>query len=275
MARGTILSGGLEICHSMSIGMTVFTGDSQMFPGQFECKLVMSKMLSQAIDAVMTIDTGCSIGDDMLLHEDRVTLTMAVRADVDIEDRHIRSMAVGADERFILRLELMRGQHEAGQLVRISPPIQNCEQGLRSVMFLMTIAALRDRIDAIHSAVFGQHIPHLRPDIGMAYFAAFVHRGGIPRRAVTGFAIPHNICMRVNSAKELSLHGVKFAGAEHRTAAGIGIACDDQRCDQPGNETSSGQAAQTSGSHSLSSVFVSTSRMWRNTMPRRYARTRR
>ena len=146
----------------MGIGVALFTLYRDMLAGQFKSKLIMSKMLTELIDPIMAIDTGGSIRSDMRSHEFGVPLTMTGQTDIDIENSNIRLMAIGAQERFFLRLELMSGQHVSRQLMRIPPPIQNSKQGGWTFMFLVTIHAFRSGIDPIHSAVLGHHIPHLR-----------------------------------------------------------------------------------------------------------------
>ena len=119
-------------------------------------------MLAELIDAIMAIDTSGPIRSDMCRHEFGIPFTMTGQTDIDIENRDIRLMTISAKERFILRLELVSGQHVSRQLMRIPPPIQNSEQGGWTVMFLVTIETFRRGVDPIHSAVLGHHVPHLR-----------------------------------------------------------------------------------------------------------------
>lgn len=121
----------------------------------------MSKMLTELIDAIMAIDTGGSIRIDMRSHEFGVPLAMTRHTDIDIKNSNIRLMAISAKERFLLRLELVCGQHVSREFMRIPPTIQHGEQRGRTVMFLVTIAACRGRVKTIHSAVFGHQVPHL------------------------------------------------------------------------------------------------------------------
>ena len=125
MTDGTIQGCILEIRQGMGVNMTGLAGNCGMFTCQFERELVMGKMLTQAVDAIMTIDASHTKRSDVSRHERRVPQTVAGLTDVRIEDRYIRCMAIRADERFFLRLELVRGQHKPRQLMRIFPPIQH------------------------------------------------------------------------------------------------------------------------------------------------------
>ncbi len=260
MTKGTRLRGALEVREGMSVGMATFTIHRNVFAGQFESKLVMSEMPTEAINAIMTINTRCSIGSDMTRHERGITQTVARRANIDIEDRYVRGVTIRTDERIFLRLELVRRQHIARQLVRILPPVEDGKQGIGSVMFLVTVSAARSRIDLIHPAMFGQHVPHLGGDVRMTDHAAVIHGGVFPGCHMTGITIPGDLRMRSNAAQHRTLHGIQRAGTEHRPAARKGISRDGKGRDQRGNNACPRETTQTSSSHTLLRTNKTTSR---------------
>jgi hypothetical protein len=133
-------------------------------------------------------------------------------------------------------------------------------------MFGMTIAAFHHRVDAVHSAVFREHIAHLRGNIGMTRHTTVTHRLIFPGRHVTETTISGDLRMRRDSAKDVSLNSIQRSGAEHRTTARHGNTHDGKCSDQRGNNASPSETSQTTCSHSLSSIntdkgFLITSRM--------------
>ena len=251
MTGGTILRRCFEIGKGMGIGVTLFTLYRNMLAGQFKSKLVMSKMLTELIDAVVTIDTGGSIHSDMRSHEFGIPFTMTGQTDIDIENGDIRLMTISAKERFFLRLELVGGQHVSRKLMRVPPPIQYGEQGGWSVMLLVTIKAFRSGIDPIHSAVLGHHIPHLSQDILVTIHTAVVHRFVPPGSRMTEATIPGDLGMGGDTAKHLSLDGIQGTRAEHAPAARESESRNGKRRDQRGDNTGARQTSQSICSHSL------------------------
>jgi hypothetical protein len=109
MTGGTILRRLFVFFRTVSARMTPLTGNRQVLSSQLEGKFIVSKMLTKAIDPVMTIQTCRAIRLNMTRHEASISLLMTIRTNIDIEDGDICGMTISTDERFFLRLELVRG----------------------------------------------------------------------------------------------------------------------------------------------------------------------
>lgn len=274
MTEGTILGCTFKIGEGVSIDMATLAGNRKVFADQFECKLVMRKVPTQAVNAVVTIETCRAVRFDVARHERRVTQTMTGRADVQVEDSDIRGVTIRANKRFLLSLELVRGQHISRQLVRILPPIQHGEQRCGSIMFGVTVPALRGGINPIHPPMLGEHIAHLRRDVRMADHTAVIHGVGSPGRDMTRATFPGNLGMGRDAAQHWSLNGIQRAGTEHRPTAREGISRDDKSRDQRGDYACPRETTQACSSHALLLTDKVTSKRWRNTAPLQYAQKR-
>lgn len=117
-------------------------------------------------------------------------------------------------------------------------------------MFGVAVTAGSGRVDGKHSAVWCLRILHLHRDVGMADHTAIVHGLRFPRCSMTGTAGARNFRMRRDLAYGFSRNGMQRPRAEHLSAAGKGIAHDEQRRDQRGEDAGTCQAAQAVSLHS-------------------------
>ena len=115
--------------------------------------------------------------------------------------------------------------------MRISPALDLGQQRLGSAMFGVAVTAGGGRVDGEHSAVRCLRILHLHRDIGMADHTAIVHGLRFPRCGMTGTAGASNFRMRSDPAHVFPGNGMQRPRAEHLSAAGKGVARDEQRRD--------------------------------------------
>lgn len=208
----------------------------------------MCKILSEAVNAVMAVETGGSERGSMSRCKCRINLTMTRRAGVDIKSRHVVSVTVGALERIILSFELVRVKEKSRQLMRVLPALQHGQRRVEPMMFGVAVAALRAGVNLHHPPVFSINIAQLRRDIRMANDTTVIHAVGFPRRGMAGGTFFY-FRVRSNTANHLSLDCIERARAEHHTAAHEAISRDGKNRDERGDETSSRQATQAGSTH--------------------------
>lgn len=210
----------------------------------------MREIGDHAVVAVVTVQARLSIGKEMIHHERLIALTVTRLTGIFVERCYIVPMAIRTLERVVFRLELMRRQEIAGELVRVLPPFDFGERRRLAAVFGVTGAALHCRVNGVHASMRGHHILHLERDILMADHAAILHRLRLPRSNMTGAASAGNFRVRMNAAQHISGNGIQCSRAEHLPTAGNGKAHNGKRRDQGGKNTSKRKTTQAGASHS-------------------------
>ena len=110
VAGGASLFCCLKDRFSMCAGMTIQTRGIGMFARQFKIKFIMVEVCPKLVDPIMTLKTGITKCDHVPDHESHIFLSMTVGADGWLEFCDVAPVTIFAQERIILRLELMRFQ---------------------------------------------------------------------------------------------------------------------------------------------------------------------
>lgn len=105
--------------------------------------------------------------------------------------------------------------------------------------------AFEVRILVTHRPMQRSDFAHLIRHVDMAGGATVGHGHAIPRRNVTGLALPARLRVRGHPAQRLARLRVERPGAIKDAALPEGHPRDDTRCDQRGNNSSGRKATQS------------------------------
>lgn len=201
MTRVAILQGHGEIPEAARIDMALDTGKTHMFAGELERKDIVIEVLTQAIHAIMTVETGRAKGERVRGHERQIHLTVASITGLRDEGPDIAVMAIVAGERFARSRTLVTVQRESDGLVWERGIVHQGQRCVCPAVFRVAMTAAQPRIVVHQSPVHGRNVAHLLRDVHMAGSTAVRHGRGVPRRDVTGFTVPTRICMRRHAAQ--------------------------------------------------------------------------
>ena len=107
MTGNTIPAGGLQGSQCGRPGMALGTLHTSMFARQFEIELVVIKIVPEPFHAIMTLQTVLTEQHLVFDHERHIHADVAHAAGQYVELGDILAMTISAQERFLLRRELV------------------------------------------------------------------------------------------------------------------------------------------------------------------------
>lgn len=241
VARITILLRGLQIGQGTRGGMAFGAIQRSMFALQGESKAVVVETFAVSVQPIVTSQAILPKSGSMPLEKDRVQVAVAARTNCLIRLRKAFCVAIRTGERSTSGHLLVGAQRKTHRRVRKIVQIGDGQGGIGTIM--VGVTAMTET-----PLAFGQHdameIQRVSGQIGVAGQTAVGHAFAAPKGRVAGRATG-DLSVGENAAQQIVALIVERARTKQHAAARQSCANDDEQRDQGGDETRSGEAAET------------------------------